>query len=239
VQHSSLFRMKLKEKKLLTDPDCDQPVMQLTLVPVAGERLHDFYHGQCVRISVPKAKKPTPAYFAIASSPEDAGHYDFVIKKNRGMATYLCQMSAGEEVEIDGPMGKGFDLAAMQGKNVILVGVGTGIAPLRSVWRSIIQHRNNFKRVSIYAGFLTQLHRLLVDETMNLNEHGIDVHTTFTHDHGGWNGPIGYVQDALKDLSPSPKNTIVCLAGMTTMIEGCTDILHKLGFADDQIVLNF
>ncbi|MDQ6975921.1 MAG: FAD-binding oxidoreductase [Mariprofundaceae bacterium] len=239
MQHPSLFRMKLKEKKLLTDPDCDHPVMQLTLVPVLKELLHDFDHGQCVRIGVPHAKKPTPAYFAIASSPEDAGHYDFVVKQNRGIANYLCQMSEGEEVEVDGPMGKGFNLADLQGKNVILIGVGTGIAPLRSVWRSIINHRNDFKRVSIYAGFLTQLHRLLVDETLDLNKHGIDVHTTFTREHTNWNGPIGYVQDALKDLSPCPENTVVCLAGMTAMIEGCTDILHRLGFSDDQIVLNF
>jgi len=239
VQHSSLFRMKLKAKKLLTAPDCEQPVMQLTLVPLEGESLHGFGHGQCLRVGVPHTRKPAPAYFAIASSPEDQDGYDLVIKESKGLAHYLCRMNVGEMLEVDGPMGKGFEMVHLQGRNVILVGVGTGIAPLRSVWRSIVRHRNDFGSVSIHAGFLSQVHRLLDDETKDLLAHDIDVHTTLTHNHDGWNGPIGYVQHSLEQLAPSPDNTIVCLAGMTAMVEGCTEVLKKLGFTDDQILLNF
>jgi NAD(P)H-flavin reductase len=70
-------------------------------------------------------------------------------------------------------------------------------------------------------------------------EHDIDVHTTLTHQHDGWNGPIGYVQHSLEELAPSAENTVVCLAGMTAMVEGCTEVLKKLGFNDGQILLNF
>jgi len=231
--------MKLKAKKLLTALDCEQPVMQLTLVPLEGESLHSFGHGQCLRVGVPHTRKPAPAYFAIASSPEDQDGYDLVIKESKGLAHYLCRMNVGEMLEVDGPMGKGFEMVNLQGRNVILVGVGTGIAPLRSVWRSIVRHRNDFGSVSIHAGFLSQVHRLLDDETKDLLAHDIDVHTTLTQNHEGWNGPIGYVQHSLEQLAPSPENTMVCLAGMTAMVEGCTEVLKKLGFTDDQILLNF
>ncbi len=239
MQHSSPFRMKLKARHRLTDPKCQDTVMQITLAPVAGESLRDFSHGQCMRIGIPRTRRPAPAYFAIASSPEEEDGYDFIVKQTGGMADYLCRMEKGGEVELDGPMGKGFDISRMRGRNVILVGVGTGIAPLRSVWRSIVRHRNDFGNVSIHAGFLTSLHCLMMEETDALHEHDIDVYTTLTHQDEGWNGPIGYVQKSLERVAPSPENAIVCLAGMTAMIEGCTEVLSGLGFDNDQILLNF
>lgn len=232
--------MRLKEKKLLTAKDCEQPVMKLTLEALPGETIHSFQHGQCVRIGIPNSRKPSPAYFAIASSPEDEGYYDLVVKQvGVGMGHYLCQMPEGQMLEIDGPMGKGFNIDAMRGRNVILVGVGTGIAPLRSVWRSIVRHRSEYGDVSIHAGFLTKLHQLLVSETKALDEHKISVHTTLKQDHDGWGGPIGYVQESLTTESHSPENTVVCLAGMSAMVEACTEVLHQMGFADEQIMLNF
>lgn len=235
----SPFRMKLESSRLLTDPRCDDSVRLVRLVPLTGEAQRPFTHGQCVRLGIPGLRKPAPAYFAIASSPEDEGGYEFVVKQSGDMAQYLCQLESGSEIEVDGPMGKGFDLDAMRNRNVLLVGVGTGIAPLRSLWRSIVRQRNDFGKVSVHAGFLTSLHRLLVDETNALTSHGIEVHTTLPQAEEGWSGPIGYVQHSLEELAPSSANTVACLAGMTPMIEGCRDVLHRLGFDDSQILLNF
>jgi len=151
----------------------------------------------------------------------------------------LVNLPVGEEVEIEGPMGKGFDLSEHQGKNIILMGVGTGIAPLRSVWLDLIQHREDYGNISIYAGFLSAMHHLLTDELGSLADHNIQVSISLATGHDDWQGPVGYVQHALQDDAPKPENTVVCLAGMNVMVDACTETLLDLGFNEQQILLNF
>ena len=73
----------------------------------------------------------------------------------------------------------------------------------------------------------------------DLSEHDIDVSISLTTGHENWDGPVGYVQHALEDDAPSSENTVVCLAGMSAMVDACTESLHNLGFDDDDILLNF
>lgn len=231
--------MRLIENIRITDPACEDEVVMLTLEPVDRGKVVPFVTGQFVVMGIPGIKDPAPAYFAIASTPSETNHYEFVVKRGAGMANYLAELTPGAEVEVEGPMGKGFDLTPYKGFNVILMGVGTGISPLRSVWRSIIDQRDAFGRVTIYAGFLTPLHRLLTDELDALDDHHIEVNISLDRGDDDWTGAIGYVQDALKADHPKSQNTVVCLAGMSAMVDACRETLQNLGFDDSRILLNF
>ncbi len=235
---SHSYRMRVKENVRMTDPACEDVVVQLALSPVDGEAAV-FEAGQYVRIGIPGVDSPAPAYFAIASDPADGNAYEFFVKCAGGMANYLCHAEAGGEFEVEGPMGKGFGLEKFKGADVYLIGVGTGIAPLRSVWHHIIAHREEFGRVAIYAGFMTPLHRLLTDELETLGEHHIDVSITLEMGHDSWDGPIGYVQHAIEADAPDGSNGVACLAGMSAMVDACKETLQNLGFNESRILLNY
>lgn len=239
MQQSSTYRMQLKERVCLTDATCDEQIIKITIAHLDGGSVENFVTGQYVRMGIRGLSDPAPAYFAVASSPYDQNSYEFVIKCASGMAEKLLLLDLGAEVEVEGPMGKGFNLQAFKGKDVILMGVGTGIAPLRSVWRSLIHEREDYGKISIYAGFLTAFHRILTDEMEGLSEHDVDVSISLTTKHEDWDGPVGYVQHALEEDAPSGENTVVCLAGMSVMVDACTETLHNLGFNDDHILRNF
>ena len=235
---SHSYRMRVKENVRMTDPACEDVVVQLALSPEAG-KAPEFRSGQYVRIGIPGVDSPAPAYFAIASDPTQCDGYEFFVKHSGGMAGYLCQVSPGIELEIEGPMGKGFGLDKFHGADVYLVGVGTGIAPLRSVWRYIIAHRKEFGRVGIYAGFMSPLHQLLTDELETLSEHHIEVSVTVEMGHESWGGPIGYVQHAIEAEAPDGTNAVACLAGMSVMVDACTETLQNLGFNESRILVNY
>ncbi len=239
MQHSSPYTMRVKDSVLLSSPECDEVVVKLDLEPWRGNTLAPFVAGQVVRLGLPGLKEPMPGYFAIASEPDCGDCYEFVIKQRPGIATLLAGLEAGSLVEVDGPMGKGFDLSSFHGCNIYLVGVGTGIAPLRSTWRNIIAHRDDYENVAIYAGFLTPCHRLLTDELESLAEHNIEVSVSVKTGCEAWEGPIGYVQDALCADAPQGENAVACLAGMNTMVDACRETLHNLGFDDSRILLNY
>jgi NAD(P)H-flavin reductase len=214
-------------------------VVKLSFAPLPHQSLPSFMPGQYVRLHLPSQPELQAAYFAIASSPHDTATYEFVIKGVHPLSSALVDLPIGEQVEAEGPMGKGFDLAAHHGKNVILMGVGTGIAPLRSVWLDMIKHRADYGEVFIYAGFLSAAHHLLTDELAHLSKHHIQVSISLTVGHDDWQGAVGYVQHALAENKPNPENTVACLAGMSEMVDACTETLLGLGFNEQQILLNF
>jgi len=234
-----MYRMQLKERICLTDAACDERIIKIALAPIDGGNVQYFIAGQYVRLGIASLPELEPAYFAVASSPYDKAAYEFVIKCASGISDKLDQLPLGSELSLEGPMGKGFDLSPFEGFDVVLMGVGTGIAPLRSVWRSLIQQREKYGKITIYAGFLTACHRLLTDEMVELEAYGIDVSISLTTGHDDWSGPVGYVQHALQDDAPKGEKTVVCLAGMRPMVDACTETLHNLGFNDQHILLNF
>jgi len=239
LQHVSPYVMRVRSSTRLSSPECDDVVIKLDLEPMPGGAIRPFVAGKVVRLGLPGVSEPPPGYFAIASEPNQKGYYEFVIKQRPGIAALLAELEYGASVEVDGPMGKGFDLSSFKGLDVYLLGVGTGIAPLRSVWRDLIPHREDYGEVAIYAGFLTPCHRLLTDELDSLAEHNIEVSVSVTTVGEAWDGPIGYVQDALQADAPDGGNAVACLAGMNTMVDACRETLHNLGFNDSRILLNY
>jgi len=239
VHNSSAYRMRVKENIRVIDPACHDTIMQMTLTCLDDAPVRSFTAGQYVRLAIPGVREPAPGYFAIASAPDSALSYEFYIKNAGPLSAYLCGMEADALLEVEGPMGKGFDLDAHKGCDVYLVGVGTGIAPLRSLWNHIIEHRPDFGKVAIYAGFLTSMHQMLTDELAELASYDIEVSITLEAGHDNWDGPIGYVQHALETDAPDGSNAVACLAGMSTMVDACTESLHHLGFDDSRILLNY
>lgn len=239
MQEFPPYRMRIGQTERLSDSACEHTVARLTLEPELGQALKPFTTGQFLRVGIPGVRHPAAAYFAIANGPEDATHYELVVKQAGGIGTYLCEQGPGTELEVEGPMGKGFDLAPFAGCDVYLIGVGTGIAPLRSVWQSLIRRRTEYGKVAIYAGFLTPMHRLLTDELDSLAKHGIDVSVTVDTADDNWDGPIGYVQDALTSDHPAGANAVACLSGMSAMVDACRKTLQNHGFDESRILLNF
>jgi len=231
--------MRVEDSIRLSSPECDDVVVKLDLEPMQGHTLTPFVPGAIVRMGLPGLKDPMPGYFAIASEPGCDDYYEFVIKERPGIASLLAGLERGATVEVDGPMGKGFDLSPFHGCDVYLIGVGTGIAPLRSVWRDMISHRDDYGNIAIYAGFLTPCHRLLTDELESLAEHNIEVSVSVKTGSAAWDGPIGYVQEALHNDAPNGENAVACLAGMNAMVDACRETLQNLGFDDSRILLNY
>jgi len=229
--------MRVKENLCITAPECRDTVVKLTLEPVEGT-LSSFLPGQFVLIGVPGLDDPAPGYFAMASAPDNPEVFEFYIKDAGPLSSYLCKIEVGRQLEVEGPMGRGFDLTPFKGNDVYLIGVGTGIAPLHSVCLNIVRHRKNYGRVVIYAGFLTELHQLLTDELEELAKYNIEVSVSLEMGHESWDGPIGYVQQALQDDGVDGTHAVACLAGMSAMVDACTETLQSLGFDDSRILLN-
>jgi len=61
-------------------------------------------------------------------------------------SNFICDLKAGDEVQITGPVGKALLLPKDQKANVIMLATGTGIAPFRSfLWRFFLEQHPDYK----------------------------------------------------------------------------------------------
>lgn len=203
----------------------------------AGPELFSFIPGQFVQVQTAPGEI---SYFAIASAPRQGPYFELLVKRGKGAAGALFDLPVGGEVEVTDPQGKGFPIDRHRGQNLLLIGVGTGIAPLRAVLLSALGRRGDFGELTFVYGVLTPDHLCYPEDLRRWPREGVRVHLTVTFPEGtGWTGRSGFVQDLIKDLRPDPANTVALLVGMKEMVEANTRLLQELGFPGEKILLNF
>src|SRR5919205_2808743 len=124
------------------------------VLPEGAEDCHEmpFTPGQVALLEVGDKGR---AYFAIASAPED-DELEFLVKlSNDPAGKALYEMKPGDKVELVEIAGHGFDLAALEGRDLVFVAMGTGVAPLRSALRSVLRHAEDFGQVVVLYGVRT------------------------------------------------------------------------------------
>jgi ferredoxin-NADP reductase len=97
---------------------------------VAGQHLD-------VRLTAPDGYQAERSY-SVSSAPEDAGRYELAVElmPDGEVSPYFHEVAApGDSFEIRGPFGGHFAWAAADGGPLLLVGGGSGIAPLMSILR--------------------------------------------------------------------------------------------------------
>ena len=85
-------------------------------------------------------------------------------------SNYLCDALPGDPIEITGPYGHQFSIPSDTNSNLLMVGIGTGIAPFRAFVKHIYEERRNWKgKVRLFYGARTGL------ETLYLNDMKRDI----------------------------------------------------------------
>lgn len=87
-------------------------------------------------------------------------------EKYPGVASnFLCDAKKGSNIQITGPYGAHFSVPPDETSNLLMVGVGTGIAPFRAFVRHIYEERGGWKgRVRLFYGARAGVELLYLNE---------------------------------------------------------------------------
>jgi len=195
-----------------------------------------FVPGQ---VAVLKVAGEAPAYFAFAAAPEDA-ELEVLIKQKEGASKRIFAMHAGEQIELAGVAGHGFDLERQHGKDLVFVAMGTGVAPLRSALRQALKHKASFGQFVVLYGARTPDDFCYRDETEGWEEAGVELRQVISRPDGhDWSGPTGYVQSLLDHVLPDLRSPVALVCGSHAMIGQTRDRLQQMGFASEAILTNY
>lgn len=177
--------------------------------------------------------------FCISSSPTRKGYIECSFKIVGKVTTALNSKDVGDVIGFRGPYGNWFPIENMYDKNLIFIGGGIGLAPLRSLIWNCLDLREKFKDITILYG-ARSVGDLCYKDELKEYESRSDVKFVKTVDPGGetpdWNGKIGFVPTILEQIAPSPENAVAITCGPPIMIKFAIQTLEKLGFKPDQIV---
>jgi NAD(P)H-flavin reductase len=148
----------------------------------------------------------------------------------------LCQLNAENMVGVRGPFGSVWPMEKMKGKDVIIVGGGIGLAPLRPAIYHVLNHRNDFNRLAVAYGARAPKEILFPKQIMDWRSH-LDLQIRITVDVAdqNWHGQVGVVTTLIPRLNIDPENGAALVCGPEVMIRFVTRELLKFGIPADQI----
>ncbi|MEW6087119.1 MAG: FAD/NAD(P)-binding protein [bacterium] len=212
----------------------DIKTFQLVFKDKAEGRDFKFLPGQFCEFSVFGAGEAT---FCLASSPTRPEFIECSIKKIGKVTSAIHELKEGDIAGLRGPYGNSFPLELIKEKNLLFIGGGIGLAPLRSLIDYCIDNRNNYKNMDIIYGARTPqdlVYTRLYEEWKK--QRNVNLHITVDRIVGDWAGNVDFVPAYLKELKPSAENAVAITCGPPIMIKFVVEALAGLGFQDDRII---
>ncbi len=179
------------------------------------------------------------AMFSISSSPTQRDYLDFTIRKAGVVTKALHSLEVGGKIGIRGPYGNGFPYELMKGRDVLFVGGGIGLAPLKSLVEFMLddQHRADFGKIEILYGARSNddlcFKQAVLEEWPK--RPNCEVWTTIDRAEDTWKGHVGFVPAYLEEVAPKGEGKIAGLCGPPIMIRFVLIGLEKLGFKNELI----
>ncbi len=237
-----LFSVKEFDARVESIVDVTSKIKKLKLVFEDGEKI-DFKAGQFIQFRAPLYEGNDEEVFraySIASSPENKDYIELLVGYVPGgiATTYIHQhLKEGDIVNLNGPHGD-FFYQDNREKEMVMVGAGTGMAPILSILRFMRDNEID-RKIKFYFGARTPEDLFLLDEINGFYENFSDYKfiptlSRVTEEHN-WTGETGRVNDALMKHMESPDSKEAYLCGSPPMIDSVTGALHEKGLEDEYI----
>lgn len=179
------------------------------------------------------------APISVCSSPSDEGYFDLTVRDVGVLTHALHQMKEGDEIGIRGPFGEGFPIDSMFGYDLLIVGGGLGIVPLRSLIRYVMHNRSDFGNVEILLGCKTPKDLLFGEEAKEWMRRA-EIKFNCTVDKGApdWKGNVGLITTLIPGVTLNPARTYGIVVGPPIMYKFVIVELLKKYIPDHQIVVS-
>jgi len=196
----------------------------------------EFRAGQFIQLTMPGVGE---APFTPSSDPAKPERLEVTVLRTGRVTDALHSAKEGDVLGVRGPFGKGYPVDTLAGKEVLVVGGGVGLAPLRALLYTLFSSLKDLKRVSIKYGARTPeelLYRSSFDEWDKKDK--VDVSVTIDTPAPEWTGHVGLVTSLLQELDLDMANTVAFSCGPAIMLKFVTESLLDKGLTPSQIYLS-
>jgi Na+-transporting NADH:ubiquinone oxidoreductase subunit F len=157
-------------------------------------------------------------------------------------SSYLFNMKPGDELTVVGPYGDFF--AKPTEAEMVFVGGGAGMAPMRSHILYLFDCLHTHRKVSFWYGARSLREAYYIDELDRVAaEHdNFEWHLALSEPlpEDAWTGATGFIHEVVYDRHlkhhPAPEDVEYYLCGPPLMLRACRDMLAELGVGEESVL---
>lgn len=200
--------------------------------------------------------EPTRRAYSLANAPQQDNHIQFVVRlalppeeRETGIppgqvSSWLFSLRRGDRLRATGPYGN-FHVTEQEGE-IICIGGGAGIAPLRSIVRDLLLCKHSTQKLSFWYGSRDRRELVYADEfaTLERQHPNFSFHPALSEpqaeDH--WQGATGFIHEVIETGyladHPAPESVHYYLCGPPPMTAGALHMLDRLGVPSSAIIFD-
>ncbi len=170
--------------------------------------------------------------FNICSSSTWSDGLEFCFRKTGRVTEALWEVEEGDTIGFRGPYGNGYPVEAWKGKNLIFLGGGIAMPPIRcAIWYAL-ENRADYGDITIVYGARTVADLVYVDELDEWSKRE-RVRVIRCVDPGGetpdWTGEIGFVPTVFERAQVPAADSVALVIGPPIMIKNTMPVLDRMG----------
>ncbi len=225
----NLYLPDLMEVTAVRQETSDVKSVKLRFLDPQRAQTFSFRVGQFGIFSVFGAGEST---FNICSSSNWKDHIEFCFRRVGRVTEAMWKIEPGDVIGFRGPYGNGYPMDVWKGRNLIFLGGGIAMPPIRcAVWYAL-ENRADFGEITVVYGARTVADLVYVDELDEWAKFD-RVRVVRCVDPGGetpdWKGEIGFVPYVFEKANVTSKDPIVLVIGPPIMIKNTLPVLDKMG----------
>jgi len=197
-----------------------------------------FQTGQFIELTIPGIGEgpftPSTSHFV-----SDA--MDITIMKTGFMTDHVHKTKIGDRVGLRGPFGSRYPIENFLGKDVLILGGGCGLAPLRSLFLTLLAESEKYNSITFLAGAKTPQDCIYKDQVTEWRNHSnvkflraVD----YVPDGEAWDEDVGVVTTLLNNIKIDPTDNPAIVCGPPVMMKYGTFDLLKAGYTEENIYLS-
>ncbi len=160
------------------------------------------------------------------------------------MSSYIFNLKEGDKVTISGPYGEFFIKDTQT--EMVYIGGGAGMAPLRSHIFELFKERQTNRKVSYWYGGRSTRELFYLDEFEELkqNHENFDYHIALSDPvpEDNWTGYTGFIHQVLLDeylaQHPNPEDVEYYICGPPMMLSAVRNMLDDLGVEPENVMFD-
>lgn len=173
--------------------------------------------------------------FGVGEVPISLAHLDgdrllHTIRRVGAVTRALCEASVGDLVGVRGPFGNGWPLDRAEGRDVLVVAGGLGLAPVRPLIEGLMAGSGRHRRIVVLVGARSPEGVLYKDLLVRWQSiAGTDVEITVDTAPASWRGHVGLVTQLMERAAVHHPETVLFTCGPEIMMRFAATTFSGLG----------
>ncbi|OGS23077.1 MAG: oxidoreductase [Elusimicrobia bacterium RIFOXYA2_FULL_39_19] len=179
--------------------------------------------------------------FTPSSSPSVKDTMEFTIMKVGVNTEKIHALKPGDTVGLRGPYGKGYPVEKYFNHEVLIVGGGVGLAPLRSLLLTLIEQIEKFKKITLCYGSKTPddvVYKYLFPKWKEIKGLEIVRSVDKCPENVKWDETVGLVTCLLDKVNADRDNAAVIVCGPPIMMKFATLKIYQQGYNPENTYLS-